>query len=662
MSKKILILGASILQLPAIKEALDMGLETIVVDKNPNAIGFAEENVTREVVSTIDIPAVLEVAERHRVDGVMTLATDLPVRSASAVAKALGLPGISEECAVKATDKAEMRKALGDAGVPIPTFFRAASEEEFWAAVAKLTPPFMIKPADSSGSRGIFKIEPGQDDKAALASAYAYSKNASHNGVVVVEEFMEGPEVSVETLTVDGVCHVVQITDKQTNGAPHFVETGHSQPSTLPEDIKEQIREVTIAANRAIGITLGPSHTEIIVTKDGPKIVELGARLGGDCITTHLVPLSTGVNMVRACIQIALGERPDIEPAKNCGSAIRYFPQKAGVIQSITGLEEAEKMPGVKQISIVHNLGEAVTDITDSSSRMGFVIADGENADAAVANCEAALKSIKIEIQSDPNPAVRRKRVPPMKLLPWNRLPEKMQCPEVRPYYEILSKKKFSLFVKRAFDIFASLLLLTLSSPIFLILAIAIKLDSPGPVFYRQVRVTQYGREFRIHKFRSMRTNADREGTLVTLHEDRRITRTGKYIRKFHFDEISQLIDVLAGDMTFVGVRPEVPKYVACYTPEMMATLLLPAGITSLASIRYRNEASLLSKAENANEVYVRDILPKKMAYNLEGIRNFCPLTDLKICFMTVFAVFKRGNDKETANDKKLENNTRNDQ
>ena len=399
MSKKILILGASILQLPAIKEALSMGLTVVAVDWNPDAIGFSEPGVTREVVSTIDIPGVVEAAKRHRVDGVMTLATDMPMRSVAAVAKALNLPGISEDCAIKATDKAEMRKALDAAGVPIPKFFRAASEEAFWAATAQLTPPFMIKPADSSGSRGIFKIDPGKNDKASLASAYAYSKSASRSGVVVVEEFMEGPEVSVETLTADGVCRVIQITDKCTTGAPHFVETGHSQPSMLPDAVKEQIKRVAIAANAAIGITSGPSHTEIIVTKDGPKIVELGARLGGDCITTHLVPLSTGVNLVRCCIQIALGEAPDLQPTIQKGSAIRYFPQSAGKVLAINGLKEAEKLPGIKQISVVHGVGETVTEITDSASRMGFVIAQGENAPDAIERCNAALKRLSIKIQ-----------------------------------------------------------------------------------------------------------------------------------------------------------------------------------------------------------------------------------------------------------------------
>lgn len=229
-----------------------------------------------------------------------------------------------------------------------------------------------------------------------------------------------------------------------------------------------------------------------------------------------------------------------------------------------------------------------------------------------------------------------------MRLLAWEELPPELQCDEVRPYYDILKKKKFALFCKRVFDIVASFTLLLLLSPFFLILTIAIKLDSPGPVFYRQVRVTQYGKTFRIHKFRSMCADADRRGTLVTVDGDSRITRVGKFIRKFRLDEISQLLDVLDGNMTFVGVRPEVPKYVKHYTPEMRATLLLPAGVTNLACIRYKDEARLLSEAENADEQYINVILPEKMRYNLDGIKNFHFFGDIKLCLMTVLAVLKR--------------------
>lgn len=228
-----------------------------------------------------------------------------------------------------------------------------------------------------------------------------------------------------------------------------------------------------------------------------------------------------------------------------------------------------------------------------------------------------------------------------MILRKWDKLPPEMQIPEVKVYYDILQKRKLSLILKRLFDIAVSFTLLVLLSPVFAILAIAIKLDSKGPVFYRQTRVTQYGEEFRIFKFRSMVTDADK-GSLLTVGGDSRITKTGKFIRKFKLDELSQLIDVLRGTMTFVGTRPEVPRYVEKYTPEMMATLLLPAGITSEASVYYKDENELLDAAEDVEKTYLEVVLPDKMKYNLAAIRSFSFVDDIKIMILTVLAVFRK--------------------
>ena len=225
-----------------------------------------------------------------------------------------------------------------------------------------------------------------------------------------------------------------------------------------------------------------------------------------------------------------------------------------------------------------------------------------------------------------------------MLLKKWEKLPKEMQTEAVRKYYDILKKKQVSLFFKRVFDIFASAILLIMLSPVFLILAIAIKIDSRGPVFYRQVRITQYNEKFRIFKFRSMVQNADK-GSQVTVSGDMRVTRVGKIVRKCRLDEISQLIDVFRGKMTFVGTRPEVPKYTEQYTDEMMATFLLPAGVTSLASIYYKDEALLLGASEDVDRVYVEDVLPGKMYYNLKAIENFSFWSDIKVMFMTVFAM-----------------------
>ena len=222
----------------------------------------------------------------------------------------------------------------------------------------------------------------------------------------------------------------------------------------------------------------------------------------------------------------------------------------------------------------------------------------------------------------------------------WNELPEFMKNEEVKTYYNILQKKKTSLMLKRVFDVIVSILMIILLSPILIAVSIWIKLDSKGPVFYRQERITQYGRVFRIFKFRTMVTGADKIGTLVTTKNDSRITRVGEKIRKCRLDEIPQLFNILFGDMSFVGTRPEVKKYIDVYTDEMMATLLLPAGVTSLASIQYRDEDEILAKyvdeEHSVDEVYVEKILPDKMKYNLKYLKSFSIVEDIVLCVKTV--------------------------
>ena len=227
-----------------------------------------------------------------------------------------------------------------------------------------------------------------------------------------------------------------------------------------------------------------------------------------------------------------------------------------------------------------------------------------------------------------------------MLLRKWEDIPEFMRNEEVKKYYDILDKKRFNLMLKRLFDIVISVLLFIILSPVFLVLAIWIKTDSSGPIFYRQERVTQYGRTFRIYKFRTMVSNADQIGSLVTTQYDSRITKVGEKIRKCRLDEIPQLINILTGDMSFVGTRPEVQKYVDAYTDEMKATLLLPAGVTSLASINYKNEDEIISKCVDKGYsidlVYIEKVLPEKMKYNLDYFKTYNILKDIKLCMKTV--------------------------
>lgn len=224
-------------------------------------------------------------------------------------------------------------------------------------------------------------------------------------------------------------------------------------------------------------------------------------------------------------------------------------------------------------------------------------------------------------------------------LKPWGQLPREFRTEAVHPYYEALCRRKAQLIIKRIFDLILSCVLIVLLSPVMLILAVAIKLDSPGTVMFRQVRVTQYGKEFRIFKFRTMVQNAQQLGTQVTVKGDSRITRMGHLLRKCRLDELPQLFNILLGEMSFVGTRPEVPKYVSRYTPEMMATLLLPAGVTSQASIQYKDEDRLLENAQDADKTYVEQVLPGKMEYNLKSILEFSLWKDFKTMIDTVVAV-----------------------
>lgn len=223
----------------------------------------------------------------------------------------------------------------------------------------------------------------------------------------------------------------------------------------------------------------------------------------------------------------------------------------------------------------------------------------------------------------------------------WNELPKAMQNEKVRYYYDVLQKREKELKAKRLFDIICSSAMIIILSPVLIVLSVMIKLDSKGPVLFKQVRVTTYGRKFKIWKFRTMVDHADKLGTQVTTKGDTRITRMGHLLRKVRLDELPQLFNVLKGDMTFVGTRPEVPKYVAHYTEEMMATFLLPAGVTSRTSIEYKDEDKLLENAEDADEVYIKEVLPAKMVYNLREIEKFSFLRDLCTMIKTVVAVIK---------------------
>ncbi|MBQ2306155.1 MAG: ATP-grasp domain-containing protein [Clostridia bacterium] len=391
--KKLLIIGASILQLPAIKKAKELGFYVGVVDYNPKAVGvpYADEFFN---VSTIDIDGVVKTAQTFRPDGIMTLATDMPIRAVARACEVCGLPGISFDTAVKATDKGEMIKAFDACGVEHPWYYIAPDKAAFDAIAEQVVFPCVMKPTDNAGSRGVVLCRSIDE----LKAQYCYSQGESRGGAVIIEEYLCGPEFSVEVIVTDGRPNVLQITDKLTTGAPHFVEMGHSQPTKQPGHVQKKIRDLAVRAVKAVGISNGPAHVEMILTENGPKMVELGARMGGDCITSHLVPLSTGIDMVGATIRQSCGEAVDIEPKFNKGAAIRYFHTGKGVLRNIENVEQAEAIPGVREISFVRRAGDAVGEIGSSADRVGFVIAQADDADSAIRACEAAVKTVRFTV------------------------------------------------------------------------------------------------------------------------------------------------------------------------------------------------------------------------------------------------------------------------
>lgn len=392
--KKLLIVGASILQLPAICKAKEKGFYVGVIDYNPNAVGipYADEYFN---VSTIDIDGIVDVAKQFKPDGMMTLATDMPMRSIAAACEACNLPGIDFQTAIRATDKAEMIRTFEQHGVEHPWYFVVSDSDEYHQTKAKITLPCILKPTDSAGSRGVVLVQ-SEDE---LDDAYAYSRSQSSIGTVIIEEYLKGPEFSVEMMVLDGTPYVLQITHKLTTGAPHFVEMGHSQPSTQTPEVIEKIKDLSIRAVRSLGIHTGPAHVELILTDQGPKMVELGARMGGDCITTHLVPLSTGIDMVGAVIDLACGKKPDITPKFNKGAAIRYLHAPQGILEAVDGIENARLIPGIQEVTIVKEIGTEIGAVNSSGDRLGFVIAQANNEEEAIAACNAAIDCISVSVK-----------------------------------------------------------------------------------------------------------------------------------------------------------------------------------------------------------------------------------------------------------------------
>lgn len=398
MQKKMMILGASELQIPAIKKAKELGYQIILVDYNEHAPGFALADV-KLVVSTLDQEEVLLEAQRLQPDVVITSTSDGPVRTAAYVNEKLGKrPDLSYENALCATIKSKMRDRLQEYGVPIPKYFAAGDFGAFTKAVNALHAHCIVKPADNAGSRGVVLLNADHGEE--MERIYQYSRENSRGGTVMVEEVMEGPEVSVEALVIEGEPHIITVTDKYITLPPYFVELAHCEPSILDSNVIDEIKAVAAQAIKAIGIENAPAHVEIKVTKDGPKIVELAARLGGDFITSRLVPLSTGIDLVEASVLLATGEKPDLIPKRQQGAAIHFIHAKQeGVLSEIVLPQIGQT--GMEEVVLYKKLGERVNGTRSSNDRLGHVITTGATAKEAKALGEEIISQIKVRIAAE---------------------------------------------------------------------------------------------------------------------------------------------------------------------------------------------------------------------------------------------------------------------
>lgn len=396
--ESIMILGAGPLQLPAIKKAKKLGMYVIVCDYDPHAVGIPLADEVY-LISTIDKEAVLNKAYELRPDYVITSTSDAPVRTVAYVNEKLGYPiDITYENAVCATIKSAMRERLLKYNVPIPRFYICNNYCEFEKAVYSFSQNCIIKPSDSSASRGVLQVDTN-DMHGKLKQQYEYCKNNSRNGIVMVEELMTGPEISVESFVINGKVDIIAITDKLVTESPYFVELGHSEQSQLSENVKRKVCEVTKDAIAAIGIINGVSHTELMITQDGPKVVEIAARLGGDFITSKLVPLSTGVDMVGNSLLLAMHKPINLKRTKKCGSAIRFITGSKGTLQEIKLKKNPFEIPGVVEVKYYVKPGDKVNDVRSSGDRIGHVIACGNTAEDAIWSANEALKQIQMIIR-----------------------------------------------------------------------------------------------------------------------------------------------------------------------------------------------------------------------------------------------------------------------
>ena len=398
MQKKLLVLAAGILQVPIIKRAHEMGIYVIAADGDPNACGlkYADKAIVANITSEEEM---LRVAREEKIDGVIHPCSEVSMNVMGRINDELHLSGISKEQAIRATNKHLMREAFEAYGAPSPMSRCFTDVEVAWGSFCTdFTGACILKPSRNSGSRGIAKINSNiQMDE--FARLFEIAKGESRDKQVMLEQFIEGPEFSIEIIVWDGQVNVLTVTDKKTTEAPHFVELGHNQPSCFPAETVKKIKAAAVAGVKALGVNNCACHAEVKVQDGEPYIMEIGARMGGDFISTVLTPLSTGVDMIAAAVNCALGIEPDLTPkAEPQGVCIRYFCPKPGVLKSISNTEALEDSR-VYEWEIYHKVGDIIPEVTSSLCRSGHVIVTEETPQKAIAYAERLISEVIFETE-----------------------------------------------------------------------------------------------------------------------------------------------------------------------------------------------------------------------------------------------------------------------
>lgn len=394
--KRLLVLAAGILQVPVIKKAREMGIYVIAADGDANAIGlkYADKAICANI---IDEEEMLAIAREEKIDGVIHPCSEVSMHVMGRINEELGLSGITRQQALRATNKHLMREAFEKGNAPSPKSILTESAEDAWMHFFKFDGDAILKPSRNSGSRGIAKVEKNIETKDSFIKKYNEAFSESRDKSVLIEQFIEGPEFSIEIIVWNGMINVLTVTDKKTTGAPHFVELGHNQPSCFSSAEVEELKRVAIAGVKALDVNNCACHAEAKLQNGKAYLMEIGARLGGDFISTVLTRLSTGIDMVAAAINCALGIKPNLVPTeKKHGVCIRYFCPNPGKLMKISNTETLND-PHVYLWEIYRESGDIIPEITSSLCRSGHVIVTADTPQEAVKLADMLVKEVIFE-------------------------------------------------------------------------------------------------------------------------------------------------------------------------------------------------------------------------------------------------------------------------